>query len=199
MTIADEVLQVTPALSFWQAYEPAVKCDLTSCAVMTGEGLMVIDPIGLRPAAWDALGAADRPGAILLTSGNHARAAADWRARLGWRVIAPLGAVGDLEITPDATVADGDLTPGGFRIVGLPSAGPGEVAYVGNGLACLGDAVINLPSTGFALLPDKYCAAPKRLRDDLRKLLSLDFHILTFAHGPPMIAQARAQLTKLLP
>jgi hypothetical protein len=199
MTVATEVRQITPELYSWEAYEPAVKYALTSCAVVTPEGLVLIDPIDLLSAAWAPLFTAHPPIAILLTNGNHARAAADWRTRLGIRIFAPADASAELELVPDATVQAGELAPGGFRVVGLASAGPGEVAYVGQGIACLGDAVVNLPSTGLALLPDKYCAAPARLPEDLRKLLSLDFHILTLAHGPPLADHARARLTKLLP
>jgi hypothetical protein len=58
--------------------------------------------------------------------------------------------------------------------------------------------VIHFGSPGFSLLPAKYCADPGGLANDLRKLLSYDFHILTFAHGEPIVQQARERLQKLL-
>ena len=83
-------------------------------------------------------------------------------------------------------------------VVPLPSAGLGEIALVAEGVICLGDAVINLASHGFSLLPAKYCVNPRLLPNDLRKLLSYEFRILTFAHGDPLVEHARERLQQLL-
>ena len=39
----DEVQQVAPGLFFWQGYDPEVKSELSASAVMTAEGLVLID------------------------------------------------------------------------------------------------------------------------------------------------------------
>jgi len=194
LTTATAIHHLSPHLSWWTAYEPAVKCDLTSQAIRTPEGLILIDPIALaNPEQLSA-----PPVAILLTNANHARAAKWWRTRSGARILAPASAFPDLDLTPDATLADGDLTPGGFRAVSLPGGAPGETAYLGHGLGCVGDALIHLESHGFALLPDKYCADAPLLRQSLRKLLSSDLRILTFAHGAPLTNLVPERLAKLL-
>jgi glyoxylase-like metal-dependent hydrolase (beta-lactamase superfamily II) len=167
---------------------------LSSQAVLTDEGLILIDPIAFGDA--NALPA--KPMAILLTNANHARAALWWRERTGARIFAPAAALPALDIVPNATLADGDLTPGGFRTISLPGGAPGETAYVGHGLCCVGDAVIHLSSHGFSLLPEKYCTDARQLPVSLRKLLSCDFHILTFAHGAPLLQNARERLATLL-
>ncbi len=194
MTIAAEIQRVTPALLYWQAYEPAVKCDLSSVAVATADGLILIDPIALaEPSDLPA-----EPAAILLTNANHARSAMWWRERSGARIHAPSIALDGLEIVPDRVLEEGDIAPGGFTVISIHGGAPGETAYVGNGIACLGDALTHLDSHGFDLLPPKYCTDAQMLPRSLRKLLSCDFDILTFAHGRPLTHQPRERLAELL-
>ena len=97
MATAQEFRAITPAIFFWQAYEPAVKCDLSSCAIATPEGLVFVDPIALAEGALRELLAGSRAAAIVLTNGNHSRAAAGFRERLGVKVFASADATG-LEI-----------------------------------------------------------------------------------------------------
>ena len=197
MAIAGDIVAVTASLFTWQAYEPAVKCELSSCAMVTNEGLLLVDPIELAEPAFASLVNGRRPAAIVLTNGNHTRAAAIFRTRLGVPIFAAGNADG-LEIVPDATAADGELLPGGMRVVTLPGAAPGEIALIGNGAACIGDALINLPPEGFRILPAKYCSDPAALGNSLRKLLSYEFQVMTFAHGTPLIGEGPRRLEQLL-
>jgi glyoxylase-like metal-dependent hydrolase (beta-lactamase superfamily II) len=194
VTTASEILQAAPGLHFWQAYEPAVKCDLTSHAIATHEGLVLVDPIALA----DPSRLPGPPAAILLTNANHARAAAWWRERTSAPIFAPAAALGELDLVPDHGLTDGDLAPGGLRTIALPGGAPGETAYLGHGLCVVGDALIHLDSHGFALLPAKYCTDAALLSQSLRKLLSCEFDILTFAHGTPLRPHARERLATLL-
>jgi hypothetical protein len=197
MTVAQDIRRITESLFAWQAYEPAVKCDLSSCALATDDGLIFVDPIELaEPSRAQFLGGR-RAAAIVLTNGNHVRAAAAWRTRLGTRIFAAANAT-DLELTPDVNLADGDILPGGMRVLSLPGAGPGEIALIGNGVACIGDALVNLPPEGLRLLPSKYCADPVELGDSLKKLLSYQFEVMTFAHGAPLVGSGRRRLEQLL-
>jgi glyoxylase-like metal-dependent hydrolase (beta-lactamase superfamily II) len=197
MAVARDFLRVTAGICSWQAYEPEVKCDLSSCALATCDGLILVDPIGLAEDAFARMSSGVPPCAIVLTNGNHARAAASYRERFGTKVFASADAAG-LELTPDATLADGDFGPGGLRVVAMPGAGPGEIALLGNGVAVIGDALINLAPEGFRRLPAKYCTDPGRLEDSLRKLLSYEFDVMTFAHGAPLVGEARRSLELLL-
>ena len=177
--------RVAAGLWCWQAYEPAVKCDLSACAVETPDGVVLVDPFPFaEPLPFV-------PVAVFLTNGNHARCADAVRQRYKIPVFAPADA--DLEIA-----VDGEPALGGVQMLRVPGAGPGEVAYLFGRTLCLGDAVIHLESHGFALLPEKYCTAPGILRDSLRKLLSLEFDILTFAHGAPITQDARTRFTQLI-
>jgi hypothetical protein len=197
LTVATDFQAITPTLFAWQAYEPTVKCDLSSCALDGEDGLFFVDPIELSDPALDRLLLGRKPRAIILTNGNHTRAARELRTRLRVKVFAPADADG-LDFSPDETLADGQTAPGGMQAVTLPGAGPGEIALVGHGIACIGDALINLPPDGFRLLPGKYCNDAGLMRDSLRKLLSYEFQVMTFAHGAPLVESARWKLEQLL-
>ena len=120
-----------------------------------------------------------------------------FRARLGVNILTSYDADG-LGLTPDATLSGGASALGDFQIVALPGAGPGEIALIGHGVACIGDALIHLPPDGLRILPEKYCADPAQLRRSLRKLLSCDFQVMTFAHGAPLTGSPRTKLEQLL-
>jgi len=197
LVTASDFQPVTPKLFVWHAYEPEVKCELSSCALNGPDGLTFIDPIALAAPALGRLLHGRRPCAIILTNANHARAAEQLRASLRIPVFASVEAEG-LDIVPDVTLTDRQSAPGGRQVVALPGAGSGEIALVGSDVACIGDALINLAPEGFRTLPEKYCEDAGQLRRSLRKLLSYEFQLMTFAHGVPLIGGARQQLAQLL-
>jgi len=198
MPRADEFQQVRDGLYFWQAYDPAVKVDLSCCARITARGLVFIDPIPLARSALAELCEVAAPAAILLTNGNHARAAADYRKRFSIPILAHTGAVAELGLAVDQEIADGETVLDEFTVTALPGAVAGEVAFFAGGVLHVGDALIHLAPPGFALLPEKYCADAKEMRVSLGKLLRFPFEVLTFAHGLPLVAQARRRLATLL-
>ena len=198
MVRAAEGHAVAAGVTVWSAFDPSVKCDLWSTALATTEGLVFVDPIELADPELTELTDRCAPHAIVLTNGNHARAAGAFRQRYGIPIWAPALAVDELGLAVDRGFAEGDPLPAGLQATGLPAAGPGEVALFWNGVLCFGDAVINFGSAGFSLLPAKYCAASRELPNELRKLLSYDAHILTFAHGAPIVQHARDRLQKIL-
>ena len=201
MTAADDFHDLGHGLFGWSAYDPKVRVDLHAHALATGGELVCVDPIPLLPEAWaELLGAAgvSRVGPILLTNGNHARAADAFRRRFGATVGAAEGAQEALR--EDGLEVDG--APRGLESVALPGFGPGEAAYfhpADGGTIFIGDALINLSTPhGFSVLPDKYCADPRLARASLRRLLDLNFVRMLFAHGTPLLAGARAKLEALL-
>ena len=198
MARAEEIQEVRPGLYFWQAYEPSVKVDLSCCARQTARGLVFIDPIPLAKEALQELLSAGTPAAIVLTGGNHARAAEEYRRRFSIPIHAHAGAVAELGLSVDHTLADGDAVMDELTVITLPGSTAGEIALHGGDVCHLGDALIHLPPMGFSLLPDKYCDDSKELRRSMEKLLRFPFEVLTFAHGLPIVARARQRLTQLL-
>ena len=198
MARADEIHEVRPGLYFWQAYEPAVKVDLSCCARRTAQGLVFIDPIPLAKPALEELLATESPAAIVLTSGNHARAAGEYHRRFSIPIYAHADAVAELGLEVDHLLADGTTVLDEISVISLPGGAPGEVALQSEGAWHVGDALIHLPPMGFSLLPEKYCEDAAELRRSVEKLLRIPFEVLTFAHGLPIVTQARQRLSQLL-
>lgn len=195
---AEEFQRIGSSLIFWQAYEPAVKCDLSSCARRLGNRLYFIDPIPLAGPALDELIAVAAPAAVLLTNGNHARAAAWFRDRFSIPICAHPAVAPGLGLAIDQPISDGDLLFDEFTAITLPGGAAGELTFYAQGAVHVGDALIHLEPLGFDLLPKKYCTDAPELRRSLGKLLRFDFEVLTFAHGLPLISRARHRLAELL-
>ncbi len=199
MAVADEFQRVGRDVAVWQAFEPAVKCDLSSSAFLTSQGWVLIDPIPLAAPALEELVEAAPPVAIVLTNGNHARAAAAYRSRFGIPIVAHADAVPELGIDVDRTVEDGEQIVADLSAICIPGAVPGEMAlHFAPGVLVMGDALIHLEPLGFALLPEKYCTDSKVMRVGLRKLLRFEFDLMTFAHGLPLVLHAQSRLESLL-
>ncbi|SDU22257.1 Metallo-beta-lactamase superfamily protein [Verrucomicrobium sp. GAS474] len=197
---AESVEQVTPRLLFWSAYDPACKAVLCAKAWLGEKGWLFIDPIEADGEELEAALGGHPTFAVVLTNGNHARAAEGFRRRFGIPIHAHADAVEELGIVVDHPFA-GEEAVGGLLAIPIPGGGAGETAFHApddGGVLFLGDAVINLEETGLALLPKKYCLNEKASRASLKQLLRLDFSLITFAHGTPLRIQAKERLRLLL-
>ncbi|MBV9127732.1 MAG: hypothetical protein JO117_06550 [Verrucomicrobia bacterium] len=197
----------------WSAYDRASRVDLYTHALRAGDRLVLFDPIPLRKERFDEILAAvgNLPaGPILLTNGNHARKAAQFRKFLKNTTVVLAAAEARAALREDDLEIDGELVgnggnapplPDGLQPVPLPGFAPGETAFFhpeNGGTFIVGDALINLPPYDFAPLPEKYCADPKTARRSLRCLLDFSFARLVFAHGDPLLENARGRLEALL-
>ncbi len=197
---ADELHAVSDTLFHWSVYDPSCKCEVGSIAVKVASGLVVVDPVPLADEVWAELSARHPLRAILLTSGNHVRAAETLRRKCDVPVVTSVGAHKAVApLVPDVTLLENELIYGASAIP-IPGAALGETAFhFAEGILALGDAVLNLDGEkGLELLPDKYCEDARENRRSLAKLLELDFHTLTFAHGLPVTQHAREKLRALL-
>ena len=197
---AAEFQMLNDAVCVWSVYEPLVKCEIGCTAIKAASGWVVIDPVPLSKASWDELLAEAPLRAILLTNGNHVRDATS----LATRHQVPIATAPDTrrdisELRPEVALLPGELLYG-IRAIPIPGATPGETAFYSSaGVLVLGDAIINTSTErGLEFLPDKYCADAKQNRESLRQLLTLDFKILTLAHGAPVVDRAKDKLAALL-
>ena len=198
MRPVDEFQQINDDLILWQGYDPSVKADLFSTALRAGGEWFFIDPIPLAKAPLAELARLAKPAAVILTNGNHERAAHAFREKFSVPVLTHEAAIGELSIAVDEQITDGATLRKGLVAVHLPGAGRGEIALHAGRVLAMGDALVNLDQTGFAFLPDKYCENARQLRQSARKLLALDFEIMTFAHGTPIVSGAKSRLENLL-
>ena len=208
MRPADEYTELGTAdprlnlLACWEAYSSESRVDLCASALSIDGRLYFVDPIELAGEPLAELATRATPDAILLTSGNHTRAAASFKARFSIPIYAHADARealgldldGEFLHTSSAELSDFDMVP-------LPGGAPGESAIftaLDGGVVFVGDAVINLAEEGFSLLPDKYCTDAKLLRRSLAGLLDYRFEKMLFAHGHPVVSGARRKLETLL-
>ncbi len=185
----------------WQAYDPESKVDLGATCLCIGRRLYFVDPVPLAEEALASLCAVGEPAGILLTNGNHERAAAAYRERFHIPVGAHVGAAPELTLPVDHLFGDGTLLFGELAAIALPGGGAGETAFYWEalgGVLVLGDALIHLPQTGLCHLPEKYCADAALLRHSLGKLLPFQVQTAFFAHGGPITPRAAEVLAPLL-
>lgn len=190
---------VTPTLLEWSAYSPQVKTTLTAHAWSHDGKVVLIDPIPGDAAVEKALLKLGRPVLIIATNANHDRAIPDWKDRLAIPVAASALAVKDLGFKPEVILESCPLLHG-LHPIPLPGAPTGEHALHSREqkLLIVGDALVNLPETGLAPLPDKYCTDPARLRTALADLAQIDFDTIAFAHGEAIASGAKARLLAAL-
>ena len=176
--------------------------DLSASALRVGGRLYFVDPFPLvRPALAELLADAT-PAGIVVTNGNHARAAEEFRRRYQVPLASTAEARTETNLEPDHTIPpDGGGVFSVFEAVPLSGGAAGEVALYrpdDGGLLIVGDAIINLPSFPLALLPNKYCTDHKQLRRSVAGLLDRPFSKMLFAHGEPLLSDAHKRLAAML-
>ena len=194
MKPAPEYSTVHPGLFHWQGYEPEVKCDCSSTAIVTAAGLVFIDPIPLTDDALKDLVAESfsAPAAVVLTSGNHQRESLTLAKRFGIPVFAPENAGDDIIANQRFRASE---PVAGMKSVPLPGFGPGETAFIYEGALIFGDALINLEPEGLRLLPEKYREDKKWSLRSLEAIQGLNAETILFAHGHPIVQSASDRLS----
>lgn len=194
MKQALELTRIPPNYAVWQIYDPAVKADLFSTALVRADGVVVVDPVPLSPAARHELKQMGELSVVLVSNANHARALREFSAPLA--VPAYLGTE-----FPHAQTLTEARAIHGLEIIAIHGAAPSEFAFYDardGGTLIVGDALINFDPHGFGLLPPKYCQNRKLMIRSLRSLLDLSFTRIFFAHGSPIISVGRDRLANLL-
>ncbi|MEP7013839.1 MAG: hypothetical protein ABI925_00200 [Verrucomicrobiota bacterium] len=201
MAVASDFVQVAPHIYLWQTYDSAVKADLFSSAIVTADGIYLVDPIPLEPAPLTSLVELGPIAGIVLTNANHLRAAAQFAEQFSIPILArpesfPTDAQLDFRrIGRDTHFGDE------FSVIEIEGAAPGELALyheADGGSLVMGDALINFEPYGFTFLPGKYCSNEKRMRGSLRQLLAWETERMLFAHGTPILSDASERLAALL-
>lgn len=178
----------------WHGFNPECRTECSSTAIRTPEGFVWIDPLCLEEEAVGRMVGKEKIAAVLLTNGNHERAATHLKERYDLPIYAPEGA--QAEVHADHWVRDGEVLFQSVRATALPGGGGGETAYLASGALIVGDALIHLQA--LEILPDKYCHDPQQLRKSLQALVPLVYDVACFAHGPPLWSGARAGINRLL-
>jgi glyoxylase-like metal-dependent hydrolase (beta-lactamase superfamily II) len=193
--------RIASNIAIWHGYDPGVKAELYSTSLTTSEGMYLIDPILLEKAALDELIGSGGVAGIIVTNGNHHRAAVRFVEQFAAAVVGHLDGFPDQQSSRFRQVADGDAVCDGLKVISIEGAVPGEIVLhhtSDGGTLIVGDALINFEPYGFTFLPRKYCSNEKEMRRSLRKLLDYKAERIFFAHGPPIVSGANDRLRGLL-
>ena len=201
MTAANDLIQVSASLHYWQAYDARVKADLFSTAVQTSDGFLIVDPIPLQPKLLQQLMTARTVAGVFVTNVNHCRAAVDFAEKFVAPIFAHSATCAARELSSDREVNDGQTFIPNACAIEIRGAAAGEMAIYHDkdgGALIVGDALINFEPYGFTFLPPKYCSNATKMRRSLRRLLDYNFERMLFAHGNPLMHSARRKLEELL-
>jgi len=62
----------------------------------------------------------------------------------------------------------------------------------------LGDAILNTPGKGLELMPEQFIEDKKQYRHSLLRLLELQYEVVTFGHGEPLLADGKKTIATFL-
>jgi hypothetical protein len=196
--IAPAAREVVPGLWHWSISNGNIGGHTSSSqALLTREGLVLIDPVRLDDAA---LGALPRPMATLLTARCHQRAAWRYRRELGAEVWLPADAEA-AEEQPDHTYQADELLPGGLRAVRTP--GPEwphySFLYEGDpGILFCSDLLTSDDQGRLRFIDPAFHEDPAATRTSVEGLLGLPFGLLCLDHGAPVTVDPKAAIRTLL-
>ena len=196
-----ELREVAKNLYGWSSFHPQWKVDFNSYALKTAEGIVFIDPLKVEPAVLEKLEALGEPIAILLTNAHHDRESDWFRKKYEVQVYAHEKARADCDTKIDVLLMDGERLPGGVKALHLPGSSASETAYyvkAGGGIVLVGDTLHNQRDKGLTLLSETYIEDRKQALKSLQRLLDLDFKTITFAHGEPLVGNAKSEIAKFL-
>jgi hydroxyacylglutathione hydrolase len=201
MTPATELRKLSKSLFGWASFHRQWKIDFNSYALKTTEGVVFIDPMTPAPTVLNHLESLGEPVAIILTNAHHDRDADAFRKQYQIQIYAHEKAQSDCDTKIDLLVVDGEKLPGGFKAIHLPGSADSEIALLSKndgGIVMIGDALLNPAGRDLMLLPDQYIEDRKQAMQSLRKLATLDFQIATFAHGEPIVGDAKNKISAFL-
>jgi hypothetical protein len=192
--------EIHPGLWHWDALKEGIGMPVHSYYLQVER--VLLDPmLPAEGVGWfDVHGA---PEHVLLTNRHHDRDA--WRLRDVFACEVHCVSSGVHELVgrgPVQAFEFGDELPGGAIAYEVDAICPDETAlYIPahRALACA-DGVVRRPGTGEGLtfVPDRLMDNPERtkaaLRDSYRRVLELDFDLLLFAHGAPIVGDGREAL-----
>jgi hypothetical protein len=196
--IAAAAREVLPGLWHWSISNSNIGGHTSSSqALLTREGLVLVDPVRLDPAA---LGALPRPMAVLLTARCHQRAAWRYRSEFGIDVWLPADAE-PADEQPDHSYQDGDRLPGGLQAFRTP--GPEwphySFLYEGDpGIVFCSDLLGTDAEGGLHFIDPAFHEDPAATRTSVEGLLGLRFGVLCLDHGAPVTDDPQAAIRTLL-
>lgn len=111
---------VGPHLWMWSVFSAEKGLFFNGYALHCDDGLILIDPPSAADRVINALVTLGLPSRILLTNRDHLRESLALRQRFGIPLAVHVLDAPLLEVAADEAFTDGDLLPGGLRVIHLP-------------------------------------------------------------------------------
>lgn len=201
MPVACDLYQPFPGLFVWQYYDPQIKAELCSAAILASEKIYLVDPILLEASQLDRFCRKASPAAIIVTNANHVRASEYYSKELSVPILAHGASFPGKKPPHFKEIVGGKKICPELEVIKIEGSVAGEIAIydpLKGGTLIVGDALINFDPPGLAVLPRKYCLDEKRLRQSLWERLTRPAERMLFAHGMPILSDANADLRRLL-
>ena len=192
--------------------KPETAYDWNSCAIRIEQAnvLALVDPLPLTEAEIGQIEGIGTPTHILLTCNWHLREGEIYRKRWGCKIYLNTLGLSEAETTIDGTFKGGDRLWDAVEVIHIPHAGwTEETAFLveqEKGLLIVGDAVcggradIGVPEGEIGIFTNQLAAISDRgeARHSLVGLMEYPFDAICFAHGSPILHQAKAALQRFI-
>ena len=188
-TVARSVTEIVPGLFHYKVDDDRIKTQGDAYALVGNGKVVLIDPLPLDPGQLARLGKVE---AIVIGAPSHQRSSWRYRREHKVKVYAPEG-WSDLEEKPDVTFKTGNSLPGGLKPLHAPGPATAHYAFYVDkkpGVLLCTD-LWHVTAKGVEFLPDKYMSDPAQARQSARRLLEVNFDILCFGHGDPILRDAK--------
>jgi len=193
--------EILPGIHMWSWFSEPHGYNFNGYLIHDGGGNLCIDPVEPGDENLAALGRAGAAN-IILTNRNHSRAANAVRARTHAKTL--IHRDDAAHARGQGAEIDGELRAGvkigPLTVVAARGKSPGEVAlhWPDRRILIVGDVVVGNPPGRCGLLREKVMDDPAELRRSVRNLLELEFDVLLFGDGTPILAGARTRLAELV-
>lgn len=197
--------EILPQLFHWTAHHRGIDKEVSSYYV-GGEAALLVDPM-LPEGGVDAVAALGRPQAIALTNRHHLRASAQLAEAFDCPILCHEAGLHEFaDAGPDVRgFAFGEKLRPGVETLEVGAITAEETALhiaAGDGALAFADAIVHYGGeVGFVpdfLLGDDPEEVKRGVRESVARLLKRDFEAVLFAHGDPILGDARAALERFL-
>lgn len=194
--------EILPNIYQWSWFSEERKLDFNGHLLILGKERVIIDPPPLSEEAQKKISDEGWISYILLTNRDHTRQSERYRELFKTKVLiheqdAPL-----IEFQADETFKDGELLPGGLKVVHIPHGkSPGESALYlnqGKGVMLLGDALIGNPPGAFKLLPPEKYADINKAKEGIKVLLAYDYDAVLVGDGTSILTEGKRAIERFL-
>jgi len=182
--------EIGSGIHHWKAVHPRIQMEVSSYYVERSRTL--IDPL-LPAEGIEWFRSRATPERIVLTNRHHYRHSDELRAEFGCSVLCSEPGLHEFEGGPEVVgFAFGEKLADGITALEVGAICPDEAALhieLGNGFLAIADGVVNYDGLRFVpdnLIGENPGAVKEGLLDAYRRVLSLDFDGLMFAHGDPI-------------